>query len=568
MNRRLQSALKQQKKQTEQTKLQILGTLGIPLGGSRLVEVPNRNSFVYVQLRSNQNEVIQAFNNKVAPSYGLPVMVQRESTRYVVMGVDTQRYQNNWNSFAPYLPRHGNTHSFDTESGGGGDIAWIYSKQFMPLLSIPSGSNGGPNVIVSPHVLESVSGTWMYVGNTGTPSLLNYLPTGSNAVMALVYLDRLSGNPYLIINSGSYFANNLTGTAQIVPYIPTVQNPYTHIPLGAIRLVTGTTHIGWENIYDVRQFLQYISSGTVTGGGGGSSVDTIGFAGLYNGSPIGTGTFLNVRSNVALFTKSGSMFDLFITGSTSPQSVDTIGFAGLYNGTPIGTGTFMNVRGDNVLFTKSGSMFDLFVTGTPRGVDQIGAFILDEGVPLGTGTWLNFVGDNVSVTLSGTVARIFVTGSIGGGQGSTFTGIPVYKDGTFVATGTSIDFEENLYVGATGTTIFVRSPITTYFRVGQPTSLGGGFYRVPDGVYASGSLGVFLDGSVRVPVIDYQEQLWVSGTYRLYATGTTQVVHYGVPCSPQIQPTTGSAGGAYDLVDSDSELLTDSDGIQLTDSEG
>ena len=159
MSKLLKTALKQQKKKTEQTKLQILGTLGIPLGGSRLVEVPNRNSFVYVQLRSNQNEVIQAFNNKVAPSYGLPVMVQREGTRYTVLGVDTQRYQNNWNSFAPYLPRHGNTHSFDTDSGGAGDITWVYSKQFIPPLPIPSGSDGGPNVLISPPVLESISGT-------------------------------------------------------------------------------------------------------------------------------------------------------------------------------------------------------------------------------------------------------------------------------------------------------------------------------------------------------------------------------------------------------------------------
>lgn len=480
MNKKLHSALKQQKKKTEQTKLQILGTLGIPLGGSRLVEVPNRNSFVYVQLRSNQNEVIQAFNNKVAPSYGLPVMVQREGTRYTIIGVDTQRYQNNWNSFAPYLPRHGNTHSFDTESGGAGDITWVYSKQFMPLLPVPSGSNGGPNVVISPHTLESISGTWMYVGNTGTQTLLQYVPTGSNAVMVLVYLDRLSGNPYILVNSGSYFSNALTGTSEIVPYIPAVQNPYTDIPLGAIRLVTGTNSIGWNNIYDVRQYLQYVSSGSAGGGGGGSSVDTIGFAGLYNGTPIGTGTFLNVRGDNAVFTKSGSMFDLFITGST------------------------------------------------------------------------------------------------GGGQSSPFTGIPVYKDGVFVATGTVIDFEENLYVGATGTTIFVRSPITTYFRVGQPTPLSnptGLYWKVPDGVYASGSLGVFVNGHALVPGVDFIEWLWVSGIYQYLVaqeTGTYHLNHYGVPCSPQTQPPTGTppVDMTYWLTDSDGELLTDSDGEQLTDSEG
>lgn len=85
----LETALFEQKELNEQVKNTISGKLGIPLGGSRLVEVPNRNSFVYVQLRDNQNEVIQAFNNKVAPSYGLPVIVQREGTRYIVLGVET-----------------------------------------------------------------------------------------------------------------------------------------------------------------------------------------------------------------------------------------------------------------------------------------------------------------------------------------------------------------------------------------------------------------------------------------------------------------------------------------------
>lgn len=522
MPEKLESALFEQRKLNEPNKQTISGKLGIPLGGQRLVEVPNRNSFVYVQLRDNQNEVIQAFNNKVAPSYGLPVIVQREGTRYIVLGVDTQRYQNNWNSFAPYLPRHGNTHSFVTDvGGGGGDITWIYSRQFMPLLTIPSGSSAGPNVLVSPHVLQSISGTWAYVGNTGTTNLLQYLPTGSNAVMVLVYLDRLSGNPYIVVGSGSYFSNSITGTAEITPYIPNVPNSNNHIPLGAVRLTTGTSLIGWDNIYDVRQFLQYITTGT--------------------------------------------------GGTSAGSSIDTIGFAGLYEGAPLGTGTFLNVRGGNVQFTKSGSMFDLFVTGSTHGhgVDQIGTYILDEGVPLGTGTWLNFVGDNVSVTLSGTTARIFVTGSIGSQGGAGFQGLPIYDDSVFKATGTLVSFNKNLNVYSTGTSVFVEAPITTYFRVGQPSSLGGGYYLVPDRVYASGSLGVFLDGSVKVPVIDYVEQLWVSGTYKLFSTGTTQVVYYGVPCSPQTQPSTGtSIDMSFWLTDNDSELLLDSDNEQLTDSDG
>lgn len=276
MSRLLRESFRKQKKQTKQEVLQIAGSLGIPIGGQRLVEVPNRNSFVYVKLRDNQSEVIQAFNNQVAPSYGLPVVVERRHNRYIVVGVDTIRYQSDWSSFAPYLPRHGNTHSFDTENGGGGDIVWIHSRQMMPSLIFPSGSLGGPNVLMASYTLKNADGTWKYTGDTGTTSLLPYKPpVGSNAVMALVYLDSISGNPYFIVGSGSYFSNTITGSAQIVPYIPSLSDP-NHIPLAAVRLVSGTSSIGWGNIYDVRQWIHT----TPTGTGGGGSV-TGSFDGTY-----------------------------------------------------------------------------------------------------------------------------------------------------------------------------------------------------------------------------------------------------------------------------------------------
>jgi hypothetical protein len=307
MTKQLKDALKKQKKSTRQAKLQISGSLGIPIGGQKLVEVPNRNSFVYVKLRDNQNEVIQAFNNKVAPSYGLPVIVERQHNRYVVLDVDTIRYQSDWNSFAPYLPRHGNTHSFNTESGGGGDIVWVHNRQFMPALVIPSGSVGAPNVLMSGYSLKNLDGTWKYVGDTGTQNLTPYKPvTGTQAVMVLVYLDTVSGNPYLMVGSGSYFPANLTGTAQILPYVPTVTNT-NHIPLSAIRLVTGTSTIGWGNIYDVRQFYYNLTGSS----GGGTSISI-----QDEGVGIGSADTLNFVGSPVSVTLAGSTARIFITGSS------------------------------------------------------------------------------------------------------------------------------------------------------------------------------------------------------------------------------------------------------------
>lgn len=315
MTTRLEQSLLEQKQQTKQEVPQIPGILGIPLGGQRLVEVPDRNAYVYVRLRNNQSEVIQAFNNQVAASYNLPVLVERQGNRYVVIGVDTQRYENNWTSFAPFLPRHGNTHSFDIESGGGGDIVWVYPRQFMPALVFPSGSVGGPNVVVSPYTLKNDNGTWRYVGNTGTQNITSYRPSSpTGAVMGLVYLNTDDGNPYFFINSGTVFSNAITGTSQIYPYIPSVTNPATQIPLAAIRLITGTATLSWDNIYDVRQFIH----NTPTGTGGGGSI-TVQDEGVSQGA---ASVFNFVGDNVQA-TVSGGTARIFVTGSIGGGGINT-----------------------------------------------------------------------------------------------------------------------------------------------------------------------------------------------------------------------------------------------------
>ena len=465
MTKRFEDALKVQKKNTLPNQLEIYGTLGIPIGGERLVEVPNRPAFVYVKLRDNQNEVVQAFNNKVAASYGLPVILRREGNRYIVLGVNTQRYQNNWNNWSPYLPKHGTAHSF-SETGGGGDTTWVFSRQFMPLLVYPSTSTTGTNVQVGGQGLLA-NGNWRYVGNTGTIDLLGYKPTGGDgSIMVLVYLDVNSGNPGILVGSGTQFSNNLTGAGNICPYIP-VPNLGTQIPLSAIRLSTGTNRIGWGDLYDVRQWLHPQNSGTSSGGGGVS--------------------------------------------------------------------------------------------------DGFGIVGLDEGILLGTGAYLNVVGDGATLTISGSMLQLTVPG---GGS----SGLPIYNQGIPIVTGTAIDFTGNVYVTASGTRARVDFPVTTYFRVGQPDYLSnptGLYWRVPDRVYASGSLGVFVGGHALIPGVDYLESLYVSGTYQYLIaqpTGSYHLVHYGVPCYPQ--PFISSESSLLWLTDSEEVLLTDSDGIQLTDSDG
>lgn len=320
MTKKLKSALRSQKKQTKQEVPELAGRLGIELGGQRIVEVPHRNGFVYVRVWDNPNELIQAFNNKVSPSYNLPVLLERQNNRYVVTAVNSDRYQNNWTTFAPFLPRHGNTHSFDLENGGGGDIVWVQSRQFTPILVIPSGTLGGSNVVVSGYALKDTDGSWKYVGNTGTQNLDPYRPvTGTQAVMALVYLDTVSGNPQFLVNSGSYFPESITGTAQVLPYVPSITD-LNHIPLAAVRLVTGSSAIGWNNIYDLRQFYY-----NITGGGAGSI--TVQDEGVSQGS---ASTFNFVGTNVQA-SVSGGVATISVTGSSGGVANLTGTFVGMPN---------------------------------------------------------------------------------------------------------------------------------------------------------------------------------------------------------------------------------------------
>ena len=366
MTRKLFKALKKQKDATEQVALQIYGTLGIPLGGQKLVEVPNRNAFVFVKLRDNQNEVIQAYNNQVATSYGLPVKVQRQGNRYIVLGVDTERYQNMWNSNSPFLPKHGGSHSFNLGGGGAGDVTWVYSQQMMPLLVYPTSTTGAWNANIAPHTLLDTAGHWRSVGNTGTISFQPYIPTGSSAVMGLIYLDATSGNPGVLIASGSYFPNTITGSLDIYAYIPT-PNIATQIPLTAVRLDTGTYNIGWENLYDVRQWVSAVPTGT-------------------SSSSVSSGTAINIWDEGVLK----------------------------------GVADTLNVVGGNADISVSGTVARLFVTGTVfSGVDQIGIFGFSGTTPLGTGTSISF-GSYLLSSITGTT--LYLAGSVGTGTSQLATG--------------------------------------------------------------------------------------------------------------------------------------------------
>lgn len=323
MNKKLHKSLEEYNKIKEDTVIPISGTLGIPLNGQKLVEVPNRQGFVYVKLKDNTSEVIQAYNSTVSTTYDLPVLVVRSNNVYRVLGRNLDLYRD-WGNI-PYLPKHGGQHSFNPMLSMGADITWIYSQQIMPLLGYPSGTDGSPRISIAPYLIRDLSGNWKYAGNTGTISTTIYNPnTGSRAVMALVYLDTVSGNPYLLVNSGTYISDSLTGTNQIAPYIPQLTNP-NHLPIAAIRLLSGTSTLTWNNIYDARPFLQVVP----TGSSGSGPITT----------PV-TGSIVLLHDWVIKGSIPAINFSLGLNANLSGTYGDI--------NVDFGTGTFQSLRGSTI----------------------------------------------------------------------------------------------------------------------------------------------------------------------------------------------------------------------------
>lgn len=337
--------------------LTIPGELGLRLGGERLVEVPSRPGFVYVRLRNDQSEVVQAFNDRVTPIYGLPVTVVRDRVdrgRYYITGRDTGRY-NNWGSSA-YLPRHGAMHSWNPDAPGI-DPVWVYSRQFMPMLGVPSGSSASMNVLVYPGTLY-YDNRWIYAGMTGTPDLTSYRPTGANARMILVYMDQ-NGNPS--IRPGSYFDPTLTGTQQIYPYLPAMPGDGM-VPIAGVRLLSGSSTVTWDNLYDLRQFLHWgVFTGTA-GTGGGSSGHTI----QSNGTPLTARNYLN-------FVGTGfSVFDDPINGAT------------VVSGTASGGGSSVAVAANQIAFATADASgltgSAMFKVQTPQADGRTNVYLNSAGL--------------------------------------------------------------------------------------------------------------------------------------------------------------------------------------------
>ena len=294
---------------------ELAGEIGVTIDQRKRTEVPNRGQFVYVRLRSDLSELIEAFNVKVFPGYGLPVIVQWRNSRYEVIRRDAERYPE-WEAKNPYLARHGSTHSLDKDGNHiGTDPVWVYPYQFMPALVSPFNVNGVQNAYIQPYLMN-YRNTWKYVGNTGTPSFASYKPTSGSSII-LVSIDGYTGNPALFATTGTFIPGSVTGTVQLSGYIPNIDRG-RYVPLSFIVMQSGTSSVTWSNIYDARQFYEVVPELQVNNltdvtniqfsGVNFSSTGTVAFIEAVGGGSASTGTAYPIIMDIEGYLETGTSF--------------------------------------------------------------------------------------------------------------------------------------------------------------------------------------------------------------------------------------------------------------------
>jgi hypothetical protein len=340
------------------------------LGASpSVVNVPNRLGFSYVRLLGNTSELIQAYNTTVAAQYDVPVQVQWDGKKYVVIGRDINRYAS-WNASA-YLPTHGDTHQF-----GGGDTTWVLQEQFYPLAVSPSGTS----LYVAPYVYNW-NGAWKSAGGVTVSGIT--LPTDpTKQKIMLLYMDGATATPTWSVGTEAplYTDKNL-----LIPYLPAFST-MLGMPLAMVRIPSGTTSLGWSNLYDVRQFF---GGGNVSGSSTTGSNYTLptASASVLGGVKIGsrltmTGDTLSadVQSGTSLPTGSNSILGGFRVGQ------------GVYVN-PDGT---LNSSGTNYsLPTGSASVLGGFRVGSGLSVSA-GVLSATGGISGSSNSWNLLYSDNFS----------------------------------------------------------------------------------------------------------------------------------------------------------------------------
>lgn len=351
--------------------------LGVYKDGNQTIKVVDRPDFVYVRLRGDQSEVVQAFNEKVGFHYDLPILVLRDENfndRWVVHGRDIAQYPS-WEG-AAYGAAHATSHSFAGADYCSSDIVWTNKRQYMPLLPRPEAS--GTMGIWIESDFYYFDGRYHWWPGSGTATLSGFLPTGGmSARYVTVYIDA-DGNPASL--AGPEFDKIYPGDPADYISIP---DPDDGVVVAAVLMMTGTQSIGWGEIFDLRNPNRPPSP---------------------TGSPIWIADENAVLGKVWGLNFVGSCIEAVISGSYGHiihDCIDHIGIYALDDGVPLCSGSWVDF-GNNLDASCSGTVIRVDVESPVTG----SVVVFDEGGILGSALGINVVGPNLSIVISGSYAHL------------------------------------------------------------------------------------------------------------------------------------------------------------------
>lgn len=370
---------------------EIPGILGFTVNGLQVVNVPYRPGYVYVRLRNNTSEVIQAFNENTPALYNLPVIIIRDEvdkSRYKVKGRDLGAYQN-WGTSNLYVGDH--THSFFTGFLAFDDAVFIATGVALDFKEDLYATAAGTTISVG-----VVTGTFSRDGHTHPQYSTGSASVGGGGSTVLIYDDTTFKVTGTAINFGANLNVVVTGSTAYVSSVDTVGGGGGADLLiydNSVFKATGTAIDFGDNLdVVVTGTYVYVTAVGVTGSvgpagpqgleGATGSVGPQGIQGIQGiQGPPGDNTLLIYDDNVFKVTGTalafGSNINVVVTGSTAfISSVDTTGDGGgithNYYGYNTGGGSWASDIGVRVFLKSISIPFNGLLS-------SIGAYVKSDG---------------------------------------------------------------------------------------------------------------------------------------------------------------------------------------------
>lgn len=251
---RLQERLALQLGKREPLPLRFEALIGDGTGGDP--RVPDKPNYVYVR-RIGRGVIEECLNTRVAARNDLPVIVGFSHEMPHTLQVLAGKWEriSELGSYAYTAPHH-QSHEHLNEYGGD-DVVWVQGQQIVPLLAIPR--NPEDMYLTVYAGMYPWGSSWHWFEEATSPDFTASVPgIAGQARYTLLSID--GATETLQLTDGAIFAEALPPPEfeDMIPACPTGA-----VPIAAVALVSTTTSIGWDILWDCRMFAG-ASGGSLT----------------------------------------------------------------------------------------------------------------------------------------------------------------------------------------------------------------------------------------------------------------------------------------------------------------